>query len=94
MDISGLDKAVLLSALYNGSKQQGMGFLDKRGAEGMTVDQAREELSKNEGMYFDYLHGRVMKVGLIGDNLSTGSYNRDNGPGAAESIIESLRATA
>lgn len=89
MDIKGLDKAVVLAALYNGSHQLGMGFLHKRGAEPMSVEQAREELA--DGPYFDYLHGRVMKISLQGDELDTFLYNRDNGEGAAERIIEGLK---
>jgi hypothetical protein len=94
MNIAGLDKAEVLAALYNGSRQQGMGFLQTRGAEGMTVEQAREELANNERLYFDYLHGRVMKISLRGDELNTALYNRDNGQGAAEAIIEALRSNA
>ena len=94
MNIEGLDKAEVLAALYNGSRQQGMGFIHTRGAEGMTVEQAREELANNESGYFDYLHGRVMKISLRGDELNTVLYNRDNGQGTAESIIEDLRSNA
>lgn len=90
MDIKGLDKAEVLAALYNGSRQQGMGFLHSRGSHGMTVEQAREELK--ETSYFDYLHGRVMKIALDGDELETRLYDRDNGQGAAEKIIAALRA--
>lgn len=93
MDISGLDKAAILAALYNGSRQQGMGFIHARGALEMTTEQAREEIANNNQMYFDYLHGRVMKISLRGDELQTALYNRDNGAGAAERIIESLRST-
>lgn len=88
MDISGLDKAEVLAALYNGSRQQGLGVLHTRGATGMTVDEAREELKAAD--YFDYLHGRVMKISLHGNDLRTGLYNRDNGQDAAERIIETL----
>lgn len=43
-------------------------------------------------IYFDYLHGRVMKVDLAGDTLKTRGYNLDNGEGAAEKIVEAVRA--
>ena len=89
ISIAGLDKAAVLAALYNNSRQQGMGFLHPRGASGMTVEEAREELKA--GDYFDYLHGRVMKISLHGDDLHTGLYNRDNGQGAAERVINNLR---
>lgn len=89
MDISGLDKAAVLAALYNASKQQGMGFLHARGATDMTVAQAREELAKRD--YFDYLHGRVMKINLAGDEVDTRLYDRDNGAGAAERAVDAIR---
>ena len=92
MNIAGLDKAEVLAALFNGSHQRGLGFLQARGATGMTVGQAREEIASNERMYFDYLHGRVMKIDLRDDELRTAAYNRDIGQGAAESIIEGLRS--
>jgi hypothetical protein len=92
MDISGLDKAELLAALFNGSHQQGLGRLDKSGARDMTVSEAREELAANPRMYFDYLRGRVLKVDLGASDMRTALYNRDLGEGAAERIVERLRA--
>jgi hypothetical protein len=94
MDISGFNKAEVLAALYNGSRQQGMGFMHERGASGMTVEQAQDELDKRKDKYFDYLHGRVMKIDLNGDELETRLYDRDNGTGAAERIIGKLRSNA
>lgn len=91
MNIQGLDKAEVLAALFNAPKQQGMGFLDTRGASGMTVEQAREVLEKTE--HFDYLFGRVMKISLNKDEVATHLYDRDNGPGAAERAIEHLKAS-
>lgn len=93
MNIAGRDKAAVLAALYNGSRQQGMGFLSGRGHFQMTVDQAREEIdARGKDLYFDYLHGRVMKINLSGDEVDTALYNRDNGYMAAERIIENLRS--
>lgn len=88
IDISKLDKAEVLAALYNNSRQQGMGFLNPRGREPLTKEQAAELLK--EGTYFDYLAGRVMKVELSGDTLDPWFYDRDNGTGAASRAIESL----
>lgn len=86
--IGDLDKAAVLAALYNNSRIQGMGFLQALPGD-MTVAQAREELKG--GSYFDYLHGKVMKVNLSGDTLNPSGYDRDNGEGAARRAIESLR---
>lgn len=95
VDISGLDKAALLAALYNRARPLGMGFLHYT-PEDMTLEQAQETLKVgddhgHQGMYFDYLHGRVMKVDISGDVLHTWGYNRDNGDGAAEQVITTLR---
>jgi len=106
VDISGLDKAEVLAALYNGSHQQGAGFLHAAGRTDMTVEQARSIISPNSApdprmfpwdarsakeLKFDYLHGRVLKIDLSGDTFRVWGYDRDNGQGAAERIITSLR---
>ncbi len=91
IDISKLNKAEVLAALYNNSRQQGMGFLNPRGQEPLTKEQAAELLKQTT--YFDYLAGRVMKVDLSGDTLRTGLYDRDNGHGAALRAIEPLMNT-
>lgn len=102
IDISGLDKADLLAALYNNSRPQGMGIMHYD-PKPMTVEEARtflnvgDDLSQMFGdlpgrsMYFDYLKGRVMKVNLSGDELDAWGYDRDLGEGAAMRVISSLR---
>lgn len=91
MDITGLDKAAVLAALYNRAKPQGMGFLHYT-PEPMTLDEARNLLVEfGSTAYFDYLRGRVMKISLAGDEVDTWLYNRDNGEGAAEAAIDKVR---
>lgn len=94
ISIKGIDKAELLAALFNRSHQQGMGFMNAAGRTDMTVEQAKEVIEKHydpETLYFDYLRGRVLKVGIAGDTLRTALYNRDVGEGAAEFVVDSLR---
>lgn len=79
IDISKLDKAHVLVALFNASKQQGMGFLNRDGARPLTKEEAAEAIK--EQPYFDYFRGRVMKVDLKGDN----------GQGAAARAIDKIR---
>jgi len=89
ISLEGLDKAVVLAALYNASRPLGMGFMHYNPAP-MTTEQARALL---EGCtYFDYLQGRVMKVDLGGDVLDPWLYDRDNGQGAALRAIEAMKA--
>jgi hypothetical protein len=91
IDISKLSKARVLAALFNSSRQQGLGFLDSRGAKPMSEEEA-EKVIAEQGLYFDYLRGRVMKVSLDGDSLEPRLYDRDNGPGAAERALAPLLA--
>lgn len=88
LDISKLDKAAVLATLFNNSKQQGMGFLHARGKLPLSKEEAAELLQQET--YFDYLHGRVMKVDLSGDSFDPWLYDRDNGSGAAERALKTL----
>jgi len=82
-------KAAALAALYNRSKPLGMGHLHYK-PEPMTEEEAQKLIDDGGSgrIYFDYLHGRVMKVDLSGDELDPWLYDRDNGVGAAERAIE------
>lgn len=91
IDISGLEHAAVLAALYNASKPQGLGFMHYK-AESMTMEQAADILKTQT--YFDYLHGRVMKIEIAGAEIDPRWYDRDNGNGAAAQAIEQLRHTS
>jgi len=90
MNISGLDKAEVLAALFNASREQGISFLDSRGRRDMTKERAAEILKVTE--HFDYLEGRVMKISLDRDEVETRLYDRDNGQASAERAIAHLVA--
>lgn len=92
IDIRGLDKAEVLKALFNNSKQQGMGFCDPTGAVPMNIEDARQYVAKT--YYFDYLRGRVMKVDIGGELLDPWLYDRDNGTGAAKRALAPLMESA
>jgi hypothetical protein len=80
-------KPAVLAALYNNSKPLGMGILHFD-PKPMTESEAEALLSQQQ--YFDYLKGRVMKVDFEGDTLDPRLYDRDNGQGAAERVVNSL----
>ncbi len=88
MNISKLNKAEVLAALYNRAQTQGMGIFQYQKGD-MSKEQAEEILQQGH-TYFDYLAGRVMKVDLSGDEMDTRLYNRDNGQGAAEKALQPL----
>ncbi len=88
IDISELEPSDVLRVLYDAAKPQGLGILCHTQGP-MSQEEATRFLE--EGKYFDYVKGRVMKVCIDGTELDERLYDRDNGPGAAASAIESLR---
>lgn len=90
MNISNLNHAEVLAALYNNAKVQGLGFLQAEKGD-MTKEEAQKILDETPDKYFDYLKGRVMKIQIKGDELNPRLYDRDNGDGAAERAISKLR---
>lgn len=89
IDIRGMKKAEVLKALYDNSKPLGMGFFQIEVGP-MPIEEATELLE--DQTYFDYLKGRVMKVDLRSDiEFEEWGYDRDNGEGAAQRVIEVLR---
>jgi hypothetical protein len=94
IDISGLDKALVLAALYNNSMVQGLGRLNAQPDVKTPVEaQAFYNRNKSWDGYYDYVCGRVMKVDLNGDSFSPALYDRDVGEGMAEQVITRLRQT-
>lgn len=87
--IKGLDKAEVLKALYDNSHVQGLGFLQAVPDGTVTIEHCRELLKRQT--YFDYLYGRVLKVDLRHDEFHEHLYDRDNGPGAAQRAIDSIK---
>jgi hypothetical protein len=94
ISIEGLNKAQVLAALYNASKPLGMGIIHFDPKD-MTEEEAQKEIDirlEFDSIYFDYLKGRVMKVDLTSDSeFDPYLYDRDNGEGAAQEVIDQLR---
>lgn len=87
INISGISKGKVLKALYDNSRPLGMGMLQFVPGP-MKLEEADEIVTKQ--LNFDYLQGRVMKVDISGDDFHPGSYDRDNGEGAAQKAINSI----
>ena len=77
VNITGLNKAEVLKALYDHSHLQGMGYLSAAPNGLVTVKHCKELLESTT--YFDYLYGRVIKVDLSGDEFDEWLYDRDCG---------------
>lgn len=88
VNIKGLAKHDVLRVLYNNSKSQG--FHQNTVTEDMDVTDAIM-IIEEEGLKFDYLRARVMKVDISGDEFRAWGYDRDNGEGAAERAIATIR---
>ena len=82
VNIKGLDKARVLKALYEHSHVQGLGAFQAVHMGVPTLEYFAGLLE--QGTYFDYLGGRVLKVELSGDEFDERLYDRDCGEGAAE----------
>lgn len=93
INISGLSKAQVLAALYNASRPLGLGFLqfDPAPMSETEANQLLEEHNYKGSIYFDYLKGRVMKVNLSGTEFDPRLYDRDNGEGSAQRVINDLK---
>ena len=94
VNIEGLKKEDVLRSLYNNAKVQGLGVLQMKIGD-MTESEATRIINhcKESGVfYFDYLHGRVMKIDLRSDiEFDERLYDRDNGEGSAQRVIDILR---
>jgi|GEM_PF-6530094 len=94
LDISGLDKAELVAALFNRSKS---GYSKDSGTnKDMTIDQAREAIAKQGGRarFPNELHGRPMMVDLDGDSFDPSGYDGYVGEGAARRVVVRLQDEA
>ena len=96
IDITGVDKALLLAGLFNSSKSPGMGFFSKGANTEMTAEAAQNHINNQERttgkLKFDYLDGRYMKVDISGDELDPSQYDSVNGAGATRRVVDSIKA--
>jgi hypothetical protein len=87
VNIKGLSQAAVLKALHENSKAQGMSYLALRE---LSLEECQSFIDEGQ-TYFDYLCGKVMKVDLSGDAFDPWGYDRDNGSGAAQRAVDSVR---
>lgn len=93
VDISGLDRMVLLKALWSNAKPaafftMGLGF--SKGAPGWDEEEAKKEIFNG---YVDYVCGRCIKCYLFCESTTVdpGLYDREYGDGAFSKVVASLK---
>lgn len=103
IDITGLDAAEILARLYNEARPLGMGMLQDaaRGGKKMDREEAAAllvEARSGDRSSFDYVAGRPLKVWFHyeGDAIVALSgarlYDRDQGMGHCEQVVNDVRA--
>lgn len=87
IELQGLTKPEALAALFNAAKPQGLGKLQYDPSHRM--DSVEAGIVLTQGMYVDYLEGRVIKTdfGKYPDSIDTTLYDRDNGKDAGGMAI-------
>lgn len=104
VDITGLDPAAVLAALYNAARPLGLGFLHFDPTP-MTTAEARALIDEQVAywtakgleprIHFDYLRGRPLKIGLTRTEVrGAWLYDRDQGEGKCAAVVAELRAGA
>ncbi|SHF41536.1 hypothetical protein SAMN05444392_12325 [Seinonella peptonophila] len=94
IDISGLDKAAVLAALYCNAKSLRMPrkvYVPYSGRIFITIEQAQSYL--DGGLTFDTIEDHVLRIDLSGEEFNPSRYDRFNGAGKAQRVIEHLRMT-
>lgn len=89
IDITGIDKATLLTALYNSSKPLAMGFIFSRRTL-MSKEDAQRYIDRGQTS-FGYLEGRAMNIDISGDQMDPQLYDSCNRPGAAKRVVEMIK---
>jgi hypothetical protein len=89
IDITGIDKVELLTALWLNSKPAAFyTFNYQVDVPGFSKQEAKEAVKK----YIDYFCGRCIKMDLSGDTTDVYSYERDFGKGSVAGIVAELRS--
>jgi hypothetical protein len=96
ISITGLDKGAVLAALWNNAALPPAHVFPNPRTRPMTAGEGHSALMvaiAARATGFDYHEGRILKVNLASDEIDPWGYDRDNGNGLAERVIEHLRST-
>ena len=91
IDITGIDKKQLLKELWKNSKTAGFFTMSGMPAPGCN-DAEIDRVFSSQDCYADYLCGRVIKTSFKTNKLNPWGYDRDNGAGAMQKVVDAVRA--
>lgn len=84
-DIKGIDKGALLHGLWAAAKTAAA-------LRGIAVTYEQPSAEELKAGVFDYWCGRVIKSDISGDTCDSWTYDRDNGTGAFQTVVNRLRS--
>lgn len=91
VDVTGLNKKQLLKELWKNSKPAAFFSMNRFPAPTDCSDNEIEKVLSSEECYADYLCGRLIKTSFKTDKLNPRGYDRDNGAGAMQKVVDSMR---
>ncbi len=94
IDTTGIPRPVLIKAFYDAARPLGMGFLNASPG-GMDLKEAEDIAAspdKRGRIYLDYYKGRCIKTDFGDGWVEARLFDRDYGPGAAQRIVDDVRA--
>lgn len=100
LDISGIDKAELLVALFtHAAAPMGIAAFTYSASDTLTVDEARNIFAGHtdanpytgQPYFVDYVKGRKLHINLGADLVDPTQYDKRNGAGKAQEVISRLK---
>jgi hypothetical protein len=92
VDITGLDKKAVLKELWKNSKPAAFFAMNGFPAPANCDDTEVNRIFSTGDCYADYLCGRVIKTSFKTNTLNPWGYDRDNGAGAMQKVVDAMRA--
>ena len=88
VDITGINKITLLASLWSNSSPAGFFKNMPEMAPPFNLQAAQRDVERG---FIDYFCGRLIKMDLSGDTVDVFLYERDNGQGSVQQIVNNLK---
>lgn len=95
IDVSDINPATLLAALFNGANQRSIGELPYDRTETMDFGTAQAILGKttfrDTGEYFHSIRGRYLRINITGHFIDPTTYDQRYGVGSLQNVVDVIR---